>query len=110
MMHRAIRIGYLIAAAIAAASCGTEAGAPSSVTQPISALPDIRFAELHYDNAGADVGEAIEVSGPAGADVTGWQVVLYNGTGGASYNTQTLSGAIPATCGSRGVIVLNYPA
>jgi DNA/RNA endonuclease G (NUC1) len=72
-------------------------------------MPSVRFSELHYDNTGTDAGERIEISGPAGTDVTGWQVVLYNGNGGASYNSQTLSGAIPATCGARGVIVLSYP-
>jgi DNA/RNA endonuclease G (NUC1) len=72
-------------------------------------VPDIRFSEIHYDNTGADTGEAIEVSGPAGTDVTGWRVVLYNGNGGATYDTRTLSGAFPATCGSRGVMVINYP-
>src|SRR5690242_18479340 len=71
--------------------------------------PSVRFSEIHYDNAGTDAGEAIEVSGPAGTDVTGWKVVLYNGNGGASYNTQTLSGAFPATCNTRGVIVISYP-
>jgi len=75
----------------------------------VTALPSVRISEIHYDNVGTDAGEAIEVSGPAGMDVTGWTVVLYNGAGGASYNTQTLSGAIPATCGARGVLVLNYP-
>jgi DNA/RNA endonuclease G (NUC1) len=72
--------------------------------------PAVRISELHYDNTGTDTGEAIEVSGPAGTDVTGWTVVLYNGNGGASYNTQTLSGTIPATCGTRGVLVLTYPS
>lgn len=108
-MRSLVRIVSLVAVA-AAASCGTEAGSLSSVAQQVTALPDIRFAELHYDNTGTDVGEAIEVSGPAGADATGWQVVLYNGNGGASYNTQTLSGAFPTTCGARGVIVINYPS
>src|SRR5438046_1080259 len=103
MMRSAIRMGLVIAAAAAAASCGTEP-ATSSVAQQVSAPPDIRFAELHYDNTGTDVGEAIEVSGPAGVDVTGWQVVLYNGNGGASYDTKTLSGAFPATCSARGVM------
>ena len=56
------------------------------------------------------MGEAIEVSGPAGTNVTGWTVVLYNGNGGAAYNTQPLSGTIPATCGARGVLVLSYPS
>ena len=52
-------------------------------------LPAVRFSEIHYDNVGTDVGEAIEISGPAGTDVTGWQVVLYNGSGGAAYGTTT---------------------
>ena len=70
----------------------------------------VRFSELHYDNTGTDSGEAIEISGPAGTDVTGWSIVLYNGNGGATYDTDTLSGVIPATCGARGVVVLMYPA
>ncbi|HLA72999.1 MAG TPA: DNA/RNA non-specific endonuclease [Steroidobacteraceae bacterium] len=70
----------------------------------------VRFSEIHYDNVGTDAAEAIEVSGPAGLDVTGWQVLLYNGSNGALYDTKTLSGPIPASCGSRGVVVINYPA
>src|SRR5215468_6739827 len=108
-MRSAIRTSLIIAAAVAAASCGTEPGGLASITQQVSAVPAIRFAEIHYDNVGTDAGEAIEVSGPAGADVTGWQVILYNGNGGASYDTKTLSGTIPATCGARGVLVINYP-
>src|SRR5689334_15276467 len=108
MMRSVIRTSLIIAAAIAATSCGAESGGLSSVTQAVS-VPAIRFAEIHYDNAGTDTGEAIEVSGPAGMDVTGWQVILYNGNGGASYDTKTLSGTIPATCGTRGVLVINYP-
>ena len=70
----------------------------------------VRFSEIHYDNVGTDAAEAIEVSGPAGLDVTGWQVLLYNGSNGALYDTKTLSGPIPASCSSRGVVVINYPA
>ncbi len=51
--------------------------------------------EIHYDNAGTDVGEAIEVAGPAGTDLSGWSLVLYNGSGGAVYDTIPLSGVIP---------------
>jgi DNA/RNA endonuclease G (NUC1) len=68
-----------------------------------------RISEIHYDNTGTDAGEAIEVSGPAGMSLDGWSLVLYNGNGGAPYNTTTLSGTIPATCSARGVVVLNYP-
>src|SRR4051812_6288929 len=76
------------------------------------ATAQVRVSEIHYDNVGADTGEAIEVSGPAGADVTGWTVVLYNGSNGGNvvYDTKTLSGVIPATCGARGVAGLEYPA
>ena len=73
------------------------------------ALPSVRISEIHYDNVGADVGEAIEISGPTGTDLTGWSLVLYNGANGALYNTRALTGALPATCDSRGVVVLTYP-
>ena len=36
--------------------------------------------EIDYDNVGTDAGEAIEVAGPAGTDLTGWSIVLYNGS------------------------------
>jgi len=55
------------------------------------------------------VGEAIEVEGPAGTDLAGYSIVLYNLTGGAVYNTRTLSGTLPASCGERGVLAFNYP-
>ncbi len=51
--------------------------------------------ELHYDNASTDVGEAIEIAGPAGTDLSGWSVAFYNGNGGALYDTLNLSGVIP---------------
>ena len=75
-----------------------------------SPLPTVRIAEIHYDNTGTDTGEAIEISGPAGTDLTGWSIVLYNGNGGAAYDTRSLSGSIGATCGMRGVVVTSYPS
>ncbi len=50
--------------------------------------------EFHYDNDGADAGEFVEIAGPAGTDLTGWSLVLYNGAGGASYATIALTGVI----------------
>lgn len=61
--------------------------------------------ELHYDNAGDDVGEAVEIAGPAGTSLDGWSVVLYNGSGGAPYDTILLSGTIPDQCGGYGTVV-----
>jgi len=48
--------------------------------------------EFHYDNQGSDTGEFIELAGIAGTDLTGWQVVLYNGSNGAPYDTIDLTG------------------
>ncbi|HSG45607.1 MAG TPA: ExeM/NucH family extracellular endonuclease [Anaerolineales bacterium] len=66
--------------------------------------------EIHYDNASTDEGEAIEIAGPAGTDLTGWSVVLYNGNGGAVYNTTALSGVIADQGGGYGTVVVNYPS
>jgi len=52
------------------------------------------FNEIHYDNTGLDTGEAIEIAGPAGTNLAGWSILLYNGNGGASYGTLDLSGII----------------
>jgi len=66
--------------------------------------------EIHYDNTSTDTGEAIEIAGPAGTDLTGWSVVLYNGATGATYNTTALSGVIPNQQNGFGTVVLNYPS
>lgn len=62
------------------------------------ATPDVAEAlavsELHYDNAGGDVGEFIEVAGEAGASLEGWSLVLYNGNGGVPYRTIDLDGTL----------------
>jgi len=57
-------------------------------------LAQVFINEIHYDNTGADTGEAIEVAGPAGTNLTGWNLVLYNGSNGAVYNTTPLSGTL----------------
>ena len=67
--------------------------------------------EIHYDNTGADANEGVEVAGPAGTDLTGWQLVPYNGNGGAPYTpTFNLTGAIPAACGGYGTVFFATPA
>ena len=66
--------------------------------------------EIHYDNASTDTGEAIEVGGPAGTDLTGWSIVLYNGNGGAVYNSTNLGGVIGDLQGGFGVVSVSYPS
>lgn len=103
-------LGAVLAFAFVSCDPGDRVTAPPALQADVTSLPAVRVSEIHYDNTGTDAGERIEISGPAGTDLTGWSVVLYNGTGGAVYNTLVLSGAIPATCDSRGVVVLAYPS
>ena len=88
---------------------GNGASAPVIGRQTLVAAgvaPSVRISEIHYDNAGTDSGEAIEVSSPAGMSLAGWQIVLYNGssTSLAVYDTKTLTGLTPSICGARSVV------
>ena len=65
---------------------------PDPDPDPISGTLFIN--EIHYDNTGSDVNEGVEVAGTAGLDLTGWSLVLYNGNGGALYNTVNLAGTL----------------
>jgi DNA/RNA endonuclease G (NUC1) len=111
----------LIALALVGSSCSENdvtglarpsrtASAPASLVA--SPLPAVRISEFHYDNAGTDSAEKVEISGPAGTDLTGWQLVLYNGAvaSRAPYTTTNLSSVLTASCGSRGVFVVSYPS
>jgi len=60
--------------------------------------------ELHYDNVSTDTGEFVELAGPAGMDLTGWNLVFYNGSGAAVYATAALSGVIPDQGGCLGTL------
>ena len=76
------------------------------LTGTAHAQTNVFVNELHYDNSGTDAGEAIEIAAPQGTNLTGWSIVLYNGNGGAPYDTDVLSG----TVGASRVAVLEYPA
>jgi hypothetical protein len=68
---------------------------------------DLWINEIHYDNTGADSGEAIELVGTAGMDVSGWSLVLYNGGtthNGVVYDTIVLSGVFPNQQGLKGTL------
>ena len=81
-------LGLLTACAQAPAPESTNLQAQADATP-------VFINELHYDNDGSDVGEAVEIAGLAGTDLTGWSLVAYNGSGGAPYNTVPLSGTLP---------------
>lgn len=84
---------------------GGDQGGDSPPSPTSSSLVFIN--EIHYDNSGADTGEAIEVAGLAGTDLSGMSLVLYNGNGGNSYNTQALTGIIPEQ--QNGFGTLHFP-
>jgi len=72
---------------------------------PLSAQ-QVFINEIHYDNASTDTGEAIEVAGPAGTDLTGWTIALYNGSSSqlSVYSTITLAGIIADQSGGFGTL------
>ncbi|MEU6203335.1 hypothetical protein ABZ814_07075, partial [Micromonospora musae] len=71
-------VGVLLAGSALTLASSTTAVAAPTATEPF-------VSELHYDNAGTDTGEAIEIQAPVGYDLSGWQIVLYNGANNAAY-------------------------
>jgi len=64
--------------------------------------------EIHYDNTGGDVGEFVEVAGPAGTDLSTWSVAFYNGLNGSVYATLPLSGVLPDQQGGFGTLAFDH--
>lgn len=71
---------------------------------PALAHAGVWINEIHYDNAGTDVGERIEVAGDAGTSLAGWSLHLYNGADRKVYATRSLSGTLGSTCGAYGFV------
>ena len=81
-------------------ACGTDVHFSSIEVQKrltLDSSTNVWINEFHYDNAGGDVAEGVEIAGEAGTDLSGYSIVLYNGSSssGASYKTEDLSGVIP---------------
>lgn len=64
--------------------------------------------EFHYDNAGSDRNEFVEVAGTAGTNLSGWQLIAYNGSNGQAYKTLTLSGSIANMQNNYGVAKFTF--
>jgi endonuclease I len=71
---------------------GDESVLSAELAVPVGVSPWIN--EIHYDNSGADADEGVEIAGLAGIDLTGWQLVTYNGNGGGVTTTLALSGVL----------------
>ncbi|MBW6421353.1 ExeM/NucH family extracellular endonuclease [Rhizobium sp. XQZ8] len=80
------------------------------VTDVIEQVATPRINEIHYDNAGADSGEFVEIRVTAGEDVSGMQVEFYNGSNGAQYgNVAPVSAMSMTSDGTYDYYVLNLP-
>lgn len=69
-----------------------------------------RINEIHYDNAGSDTGEFVEVRVTAGGDASGLSVELYNGNNGATYGTLDIADATVTSDGNFDYYVWDLPA
>jgi predicted extracellular nuclease len=85
--------------------------APHAATFAFTENPaGVFINEIHYDDTGnPDAGEAVEIAGPAGTDLGGWSLVLYNGATGATYDTIALSGSIPGQQSGMGTLQFATP-
>jgi len=78
-------------------------------TNAQSSLSTLWINEINYDSPGVDADEFVEVAGVAGTDLSVYQLVLYNGSGNAPYQSLTLSGLVDNEgCGFGGV-AFNMP-
>jgi len=64
--------------------------------------------EFHYDNTGSDSGEFVEIAYTSSVTITDYQIVLYNGNGGATYDTDPVPNG--SCSGNVCFSVLNYPS
>ena len=84
-------------------------GLPALAQAAPSTSPFI--SEFHYDNAGDDAGEFVEIQLPPGTTSEGLSLVRYNGTNGTTYATpgNPVVPVVTAPADASAVIVLEYP-
>jgi predicted extracellular nuclease/endonuclease I len=68
--------------------------------------------EIHYDNIDGDLAELVEVAAPAGTNLSGMTVVLYNGSSSQlkPYSTLDLSGVVGDQSNGYGFVTVNGPS
>ena len=81
------------------------------LSAPAVFAADVFINEIHYDNASGDVGEGIEIAGPAGTDLLGMSLVLYNGSATQlkPYGSEDLIGSIPNQQDGYGTLSFAIP-
>lgn len=81
-----------------------------TVTDVVEAVAAPRINEVHYDNAGADTGEFVEIRVAKDADVSGLRVDLYNGSNGQTYANVAVSSLTKVNDGDYDYYVWDRPA
>lgn len=84
----------------------------------VCALPaqaEVFINEIHYDNAGSDSGERVELVATAGEDLSTYRVVLYNGSSSSSaavaYDDDRAPSGSTVNCGGNvRIAVIAYPS
>lgn len=76
---------------------------------------EVFINELHYDNAGSDSGERIEIVASNGESLSGYRIHLYNGSGSpgsaSSYDDDAVPAGSIASCGGNvRIATVSYPA
>ncbi len=83
-------------------------------TMPTNGPANVFINEIHYDNSGTDAGEAIEIAGVAGTDLTGYSLILYNGSNtpnaAPTYGTVALTGVLDDEGQGYGALAFNFAA
>jgi len=64
--------------------------------------------EIHYDNAGTDIGEGVEVAGIAGTALGDWSLWFYNGNDGKAYDSLALNGILPDRMNGFGTLAFGF--
>ncbi len=75
-------------------------------------VPTVFVNELHYHDSGPDVGQFVELAGTAGTNLSGWSIVLDNGSSGAGtpYYTSALTGTLANQQNGSGTLAVTFPA
>lgn len=81
----------------------------AEVSPPPKIVPVVWINEIHYDNAGTDHDEFVEIAGTAGLDLAGWRLIAYNGNGGRAYASVAFSGTMGDLSNGLGVMAVNFP-
>ncbi|MBP7951832.1 MAG: hypothetical protein KA004_19475, partial [Verrucomicrobiales bacterium] len=90
------------------------AGGPAFLlTAAVCAAQAVFINEIHYDNNSSDTGEGVEIAGPAGTDLSDFDLVFYNGNNpqaAVEYATVRLSGVLPDAANGSGFAWFGPPA